>query len=141
MSAPILLVLRITLTAMLYAFLGGALYLLWQSLKRQSEQLTAIAAPQIGLRQTEEDGDYRFTQAEVLIGRDPSCDCQLDDKTVSTQHARLSYHHNQWWLEDLGSRNGTFLNGEAIDGQMIVTSGDVMRCGQVTLEVEIVSSQ
>jgi pSer/pThr/pTyr-binding forkhead associated (FHA) protein len=55
----------------------------------------------------------------------------LDDPTVSNTHARLSYHHGQWWLEDLRSTNGTFLNDEAVASPLVVTDGDVVRCGQV----------
>jgi len=43
---------------------------------------------------------YRYTVPDVLIGRDIACNCCLDDLTVSAQHARLSYHHGQWWVED-----------------------------------------
>ena len=48
-----------------------------------------------------------FTQPEITLGRDPGCDIPLIDDTVSTRHAQLTYHHNQWWLEDLSSTNGT----------------------------------
>jgi pSer/pThr/pTyr-binding forkhead associated (FHA) protein len=80
------------------------------------------------------DGSQRlFSMREVLIGRDPACEMILDDPTVSNRHARLSYHHGQWWLEDLQSTNGTFLNNEPIAAPLVVTSGDVVRCGQVEL--------
>jgi pSer/pThr/pTyr-binding forkhead associated (FHA) protein len=78
---------------------------------------------------------HRFSTPEVMIGRDPACDVALDDPTVSNNHARLSYHHGQWWLEDLQSTNGTFLNGQAVSAAQVVTGGDVVRCGQVELRL------
>jgi pSer/pThr/pTyr-binding forkhead associated (FHA) protein len=72
-----------------------------------------------------------FNQPEVIIGRSASCDVILEDKTVSGRHARLAYHHGQWWLEDLGSTNGTFLNGEPVSAAVVLTHGDQLRCGQM----------
>ena len=73
----------------------------------------------------------RFSQPEVIIGRSASCDVTLEDKTVSGRHARLAYHHGQWWLEDLASTNGTFLNGDPVGAPVVITHGDQVRCGQV----------
>jgi pSer/pThr/pTyr-binding forkhead associated (FHA) protein len=75
--------------------------------------------------------------AEILIGRDPACDCQLDDMTVSAHHAKLEYHHNQWWVEDLGSTNGTYLNQENINTATVLAPGDELQIGQVTLKVDL----
>jgi len=137
MSGPILLGLRLALIVILYAFLGGALYLLWQDLRRQSEMLTWRQIPPIALRQPDAEGgqEYRFARSEVLIGRDPTCDLPIADVTVSSRHARLSFHHQQWWLEDLGSRNGTFLNEQAVTEQTVVTGGDELCFGQVRMQV------
>jgi transcriptional regulator with GAF, ATPase, and Fis domain len=54
---------------------------------------------------------YRFTGGEVLIGRDPPASVLLPLPAVSRQHARLSFDGERWWLEDLGSRNGTLVGG------------------------------
>ena len=71
----------------------------------------------------------RFVQAEVTIGRDPACECPVDDDAISARHARLTYHHNQWWLEDLDSTNGTLINREKLAIPTVVISGDEFRCG------------
>ncbi len=66
--------------------------------------LTARKIPPISLTLTltgQVSQIRRFIQAEVTIGRDPACECPVADEAVSARHARLSYHHNQWWLEDL----------------------------------------
>jgi pSer/pThr/pTyr-binding forkhead associated (FHA) protein len=139
MSGPILLILRALLALALYAFLGWALFTLWRDLKRQSELLASRQPPDLTL--TLADGiSWRYATAEIILGRDPACDCCLDDPTVSTRHARLIYHHNQWWAEDLRSTNGTFLNQESVSTPVVITSGDELRCGQVVVQVAINSA-
>jgi len=136
LSGPILLVLRIASTVVLYAFLGYALWILWRDLRRQSGLLTSPHSPPLTLilQSTAEPVSFHFTSPEVTIGRDPACDCHLDDHTVSAQHTRLSYHHNQWWVQDLRSRNGTFLNQQPVSEPMVIVSGDQIRCGQAVFQ-------
>jgi len=137
MSGPILLALRLLLTLVLYIFLGWALWVLWQDLRRHSRSLASSQIPAIILV-LQSDGEetlLRFDKPEILVGRDIACACQLDDRTVSAQHARLAYHHRQWWVEDLSSKNGTFLNQEPVTGPLVLASGDQLRFGQVTLQV------
>ncbi len=52
--------------------------------------------------------------AETTLGRAPGCGVQIDDVRVSKLHARLFFHDGAWYLEDLGSTNGTQLDGEAV---------------------------
>ena len=132
MSGIIFLILRILLAAALFAFLGYVLWTLWRDLKRQEEILSTRRLPLIHFSLP--DGSQRqFASPEVLVGRDPACELVLDDTTVSYSHARLSFHHGQWWLEDLRSTNGTYLNGVMVAAPLVVTVGDVIRCGQVEL--------
>ncbi|MCK4726649.1 MAG: FHA domain-containing protein [Anaerolineales bacterium] len=143
MSGPILLGLRIAMAVSLYVFLGFTLYTLWRELRQQSVQATPPPPPTLTLIITR-DGDeerYRFDLPEIIIGRDPACDLVLSDSTVSTKHARLTYKHNQWWLEDMKSTNGTMLNEQQVDIPLVVTSGDRFTCGKVEISVEIVSGQ
>jgi len=134
MSGIIFLILRLLLALALFAFLGYVLWTLWRDLKRQDEILESRRLPP--MKVSLPDGSQRlFSTQEVLIGRDPACEITLDDPTVSNKHARLSYHHRQWWLEDLKSTNGTFLNGEPVSTPLVVTGGDVVCCGQVELKL------
>jgi pSer/pThr/pTyr-binding forkhead associated (FHA) protein len=137
MSGVVFLVLRLVLVICLYAFLAWAFYTLWIDLRRQSEIITFRKVPALTLTRQDGNGVFHFSRTEVHIGRDPACDCQLEDQTVSTQHAFLSFHHNQWWLEDLGSTNGTFLNQTPVTAPMVITIGDQIRCGQVNLDIFI----
>jgi pSer/pThr/pTyr-binding forkhead associated (FHA) protein len=140
MTGIILLILRAAMTLALYAFLGWTILLMWRALKQQAffisgrkivpltlELGTAAASPHT----------FHFTTGDVLVGRDPDCECALTDETISARHVRFSYHHNQWWVEDLGSRNGTLLNGVPLATPTVVVNSDVVKCGQTSLRVHI----
>src|SRR4030042_2305048 len=131
MSAIVLLVLRILLAGLLYGFLGLVIYTLLRDLKQQGELLAARQPPPLTLTSLMEANAHslHYTQPEIILGREPKCDFPLDDQTISSQHARLSYHHQQWWLEDLASTNGTFLNDEAVTAPVVITHGDGLRLG------------
>ena len=135
MSGPIVLVIRILLSAALYGFLGWALWLLWRDLKAAGRAASVKPAPQIILESKGEA--FSFSVSEVLIGRDRASDLHLTDRTISARHTRLSYHHGQWWVQDLNSRNGTFLNDEPVVEPMVLTGGDRLKCGAVDLNVNI----
>jgi pSer/pThr/pTyr-binding forkhead associated (FHA) protein len=139
MSAVLVLVLRILLVASLYGFLGWALFTIWKDLQAQtlifkSRQIPPITLLTFDLQPTE---PRQFKEGVLVIGRDSNCDLSLEDETVSARHARLSYHHNQWWLEDLQSTNGTFLNNELVETPTVIISGDKIRCGQAELTIQI----
>ena len=76
---------------------------------------------------------------ELTIGRDPACNCVISDSTVSAQHARLVFRQGQWWVEDLRSTNGTYLNQELVLDPLVITSGDHLRCGQAQFVITIQS--
>ena len=59
-----------------------------------------------------------------VLGRHPECDIVLDVAAVSRQHARIAQENGDFLLEDLGSRNGTFVNGKKISGQQALQEGD-----------------
>ena len=79
----------------------------------------------------------KFNQPEIVIGRDTSCDLILEEKTVSAEHARLSFHDGRWWVEDLRSRNGTYLTQELLTTAVVLTSGDHLQLGQVVDQIMI----
>ena len=61
-----------------------------------------------------EKADFTFS-GPFRIGRDPSCDVCLSDSVVSRQHAEVSFSEGTWWIRDLESANGTFVDGEKVD--------------------------
>lgn len=136
MSGIIVLILRTLLVLSLYAFIGWMIYTIWQDLHINLAWISHKRIPTLQLRMAEVDA-VQFNNTEVVLGRDTNCEFQLEDDTVSGRHARLSHHHNQWWVEDLHSTNGTFINDERVETATVVTSGDELRCGQVVLEIII----
>jgi pSer/pThr/pTyr-binding forkhead associated (FHA) protein len=71
----------------------------------------------------------------VTIGRAASCDLVVVDNYVSNVHARIFARDGGWWLEDLGSTNGTFVNERKVTAPVAVGPGDTVRVGKATLEL------
>ncbi|MEJ7764726.1 MAG: FHA domain-containing protein [Acidimicrobiales bacterium] len=79
---------------------------------------------------------FQLADGEATLGRAPGCSVLLDDPTVSSRHARLSPSGGRLLVEDLGSRNGTLLNGQRLDGPTELSVGDRLLVGpNVELEV------
>lgn len=72
----------------------------------------------------------------VLIGRAASCTLVLDDDYSSSRHARIYPEDGQWFVEDLGSTNGTYVDRNKIEGPTPITVGSQVRVGQSTLELQ-----
>lgn len=74
-------------------------------------------------------------QAPVLIGRAPECTLVLTDDFASGRHARLNPGPDGWTVEDLGSTNGTTLNGVPLGGPTPVQPGAVLKIGRTVIEL------
>jgi len=61
---------------------------------------------------------------ELIIGRADECDVVIDDRQVSRRHARIRQEGDRFLLEDLGSKNGTFVNGQEITGRHVLQNDD-----------------
>ncbi|MBN1200529.1 MAG: FHA domain-containing protein [Anaerolineae bacterium] len=74
---------------------------------------------------------------EITIGRREGCDiCLSYDSQVSREHARLIFDGNCFWLEDMDSTNGTFLDEDKITGRVEIEPGELFRVGRTWLRVE-----
>ncbi|NDJ76134.1 MAG: FHA domain-containing protein [Chloroflexi bacterium] len=74
---------------------------------------------------------------EITIGRREGCDVSLSyDSQVSRDHAMLLYDGEQFWLEDNGSTNGTFIGDEKITGRSEIQPGELFRVGRTWLRIE-----
>ncbi|HNZ13769.1 MAG TPA: FHA domain-containing protein [Anaerolineaceae bacterium] len=137
MTAILTLIFRILLAAALYGFLAWALITLWRDLQMQTQILQPRKPPALHLA-VDLGGELiesDLEQPEIILGRDPGCDLQVPHETVSGRHARLSYHHKQWWVEDLQSTNGTYLNEDRILTPTVLTIGDELLLGQVSIQI------
>jgi ABC-type multidrug transport system ATPase subunit len=74
--------------------------------------------------------EYELTKPEVIIGRDPTVDLTFPSPAVSRRHARLTREGEGYFLEDLGSSNGTYINGERLLGRRLLNSGDQIDLGK-----------
>ncbi|HEV8088343.1 MAG TPA: FHA domain-containing protein [Actinomycetota bacterium] len=73
--------------------------------------------------------------ASTTIGRSVECELRLDDTYVSQQHARIFDRSGNWYVEDLGSTNGTFVNEQRLVAPAMLTPGDKIRVGQTVVEL------
>jgi pSer/pThr/pTyr-binding forkhead associated (FHA) protein len=73
----------------------------------------------------------------LLIGRGDHCDLVLDDETVSNDHLEVTRRGSTYLVADLGSSNGTLLNGRALDKPMRLNPGDVLQVGPFRLEADL----
>ena len=79
---------------------------------------------------------FQLVDHEVTVGRAPGCAVLLDDPTVSSRHARVFPQRDGHLIDDLGSRNGTMVNGRRIQGPTPLSAGDRISIGpNVELEV------
>ncbi len=81
---------------------------------------------------------YPLDKAEMFIGRDLNNEVVINDAEVSRRHARLYTQGNGYVLEDLGSTNGTFVNGQRLMGGSLLRQGDTITFGErLSMVVEI----
>src|SRR5664279_4836690 len=74
--------------------------------------------------------------AVATIGRDVNNSIVVEDEFASTEHATLTFRGRAWYVEDLGSTNGTFVNGLRIEGLRAIGYGDELQVGRVRFRFE-----
>jgi pSer/pThr/pTyr-binding forkhead associated (FHA) protein len=78
--------------------------------------------------------EFIIDQDEIIIGRDADCDIQIDNIAVSREHARITKALENYFVEDMGSKNGTFVNGQKVLKKLIDT-GDEITIGKYFLKI------
>ncbi|WP_428266721.1 FHA domain-containing protein [Haliangium sp.] len=80
--------------------------------------------------------------SHCLVGRSVACNLRLEDPRISSEHARISWQDSRWTLRDLGSRNGTFLNGTLIEpgGTAALSTGDRLAFGHPSVELCLIDA-
>jgi pSer/pThr/pTyr-binding forkhead associated (FHA) protein len=85
---------------------------------------------------TKLEGGQTFALAPVtIIGRAPGSQVRLNDAMVSAEHARLRRRNGRWFVQDLGSTNGTLLNQQPVQGERPIEYGDMITIGDVRLKL------
>ena len=142
-----LLLLKIGFLVLLYLFLWRIVRTASRDLRTPQESF--VLAPQ-QVRKAEKrakgrlvvaDGDgngrvFEIDASAVTVGRGHPNDIPLDDEFASTQHARLEARSDGVWVEDVGSTNGTVVNGTRIEGPRKLAPGDVIRIGDTDFRFE-----
>jgi hypothetical protein len=72
-----------------------------------------------------------------VVGRDPSCDIVVTDGSVSRKHGRLERRGEAWWVVDLGSANGTYVNSLKV-GEQALRNGQELRFGALAFRVDVI---
>lgn len=100
-----------------------------ESLGRISDYfLEIIEGPDLGQ-------SFKLPVTDVYLGRHGQCDLVLHDPEISRRHLKITSGENGWWLDDLGSTNGSFVNGQRITHQT-VAPGDRIQIGQSLLVIK-----
>ena len=94
--------------------------------------LVAIAGPRTGER-------FEVGPHGLTIGRTPDNELVLADSGLSRQHARIVFGQGAYWLEDLGSTNGTLVNGTRLTTAHPLRTGDVIQLGGTRFDVSLLA--
>lgn len=84
---------------------------------------------------------FSITGSQVLLGREEGLDIILQDPEASRRHSRISWQGGQYVIEDLGSTNGTFVNGVQITTPQMLNPGDSIGIGQTALVFQMQGGQ
>ena len=130
---------RVAFIALIYLFLFLVLRATVRELRTAAQEMSTGEgfAGRMWLVVVDGTGPVLPTGATILLrpvttlGRGEENTIVLDDPHVSARHAELRFARGQWWLRDLGSSNGTLLNGHAVRAVVGVRAGDVIQCGRV----------
>lgn len=98
---------------------------------RSRKGFTALAVTEGPLRGV----TVPLKESGVLLGRNPECTLVLDDDYASGRHARVFSDGKNWFVEDLGSTNGTLVDGSAISAPERLHDGSQLRIGTTVLEL------
>jgi DNA-binding winged helix-turn-helix (wHTH) protein len=107
-----------------YAFHGDA---------RPAPALDVTRPTRVGPRLVSKRGEWILSDGSNVVGRDLDCAVRVDSAALSRRHARVVVTHEETTIEDLGSKNGTFVNGERITHPVALKDADQIQVGSLTL--------
>jgi hypothetical protein len=133
--AILILGLRFLSALVLYLFLAAILVTIWREIRATAKAESVFPAAKLVVLEGPKPGET-FALGEVnVLGRAVENAVRVVDETVSAYHARMWFQSGQWWLEDLGSRNGTRVNEVEVDRPLVLAYGDHVKLGRVCLEL------
>jgi uncharacterized protein YegL len=96
---------------------------------------TGHVAPKLYISSGQGAGRVVSLRDNMIIGRSRTCSIYIPDPSVSRQHARLRYSNGQWFIQDMGSSSGVYLNGAKVKASAL-RSGDQVRVGSTVFEFQ-----
>ena len=162
MSEQLLNILKLCLLALVYLFLVRVLRAVWAEVavpapangaRRRGRRGAAVPAPPaapapakgrkargaptelFAVESAGQAGRRYPLGDEITVGRAAGCQVTVDDTYVSQQHARIFDRGGNWYVEDLGSTNGTFVNEQRLVAPAMLTPGDKIRVGTTIVEL------
>ena len=130
---------RLLFLALLYFFLARVVRSLLRDLRAAAREPGASLGRLVVIESPGGDpaqGRSFDLDAITTLGRDVNNAIVVDDPFASSEHAVLTYRGRSWYVEDLGSTNGTFVNGRAVAAVSPLGFGDEVAIGQVRLRLE-----
>jgi hypothetical protein len=151
----LLLVLKIAFLVLLYLFIWRIVRTASRDLRLPQESFVLAPSASVGVHASRparpmtgrlvvvksadlSDGeDFELNSAQLTIGRGNQNDIPIaTDEYASARHARFEPRQDGVWVQDLGSTNGTYLNGTRLDRPRRLTQGDIVRIGETDLRYE-----
>jgi pSer/pThr/pTyr-binding forkhead associated (FHA) protein len=132
-------IMRLAFLALIYLFLIGVVRVLIRDLRAASREPATELGRLIVLTSPSGEpavGAVFALDAVTTIGRDVNNAVVIEDPFASSEHCALTFRGRAWFVEDLGSTNGTFLNGNQVDGTAPMSYGDEIQVGEVRLRLE-----
>ena len=130
---------RLAFLALLYLFLARVVRSLLRDLRAAAREPGASLGRLVVIESPAgdpEQGRSFDLDAITTLGRDVNNAIVVDDPFASAEHAVLTYRGRSWYVEDLGSTNGTFVNGRAVASVAPLGFGDEVSIGQVRMRLE-----
>jgi len=110
-----------------------ALLIFWAAIKLQKRNNMTVLASDVHVsnpRLASSRGNYPIQRRQVMIGRETGCDLQVNHPAVSRRHAQITCERGRYYIADIGSHNGTYLNGKRIgSGCVKLGNGDKIHLG------------
>ena len=154
MPDTLLTILKYCFLAILYLFFIRVLRAVWAELRGVTAPVPATSAPAPRrasaprapwgnrdggrlrvVEPPERRGSSYELADELTLGRAGGCQVTIDDTYVSQLHARLFLREGQYYVEDLGSTNGTYLNRRKVTAPIAIRKGDRLQVGKTVLEL------
>ena len=132
-------IVRIAFLALLYVFLFAVVRVLLRDLRAAAREPGAELGRLVVVESPSGDppqGAVFPLDAVTTLGRDVNNTIVVEDPFASSDHAALTFRGRRWYIEDLGSTNGTYLNGSPVEGVAPLGFGDEIQIGKVRMRLE-----